>query len=175
MQITSSVEKYRCGIFYVAEEEAYDPSGFQIHRSIIRHPGSAVVMPVDLQGRILLVRQFRLPANRYLWELPAGKIDDGETALEAARRELSEETGLTAQSWQELVTFYPSPGYVAEKMTIYQATGLTQGQAHNMDDERIDCRWFTPLEISDGIRAGEIQDAKTLIGFLWTKQASQSQ
>ena len=175
MQITSSVEKYRCSIFYVTEEEAHDPSGFQIHRSIIRHPGSAVIMPIDPQGRILLVRQFRLPANRYIWELPAGKIDEGETAFEAAQRELGEETGLTAKSWKELVSFYPSPGYVAEKMTIFQATGLTQGHAHNMDDEKIDTRWFTPLEISDGIRSGEIQDAKTLIGFLFTRQGSQSE
>jgi ADP-ribose pyrophosphatase len=166
MQITSSIEKYRCGIFRVTEDEANDPDGFQIKRSIIRHPGSAVVMPVDEKGRMLLVRQFRLPAQKYLWEIPAGKIDDGENAFQAAQRELGEETGLAAKSWKELVTFYPSPGYVEEKMTIFVATELTQGKAHNMDDERIDCRWFTPEEVEDAIRTGEIQDAKTLIGWL---------
>ena len=119
---------------------------------------------------ILLVRQFRLPANQYLWEIPAGKIDDGETVFEAAQRELSEETGLNAKSWIELVTFYPSPGYVEEKMTIFVATGLTQGEAHNMEDERIDCRWFTSEEVADGIRKGEIQDAKTIIGFLMSSR-----
>src|SRR5947209_1298447 len=132
MQITSSVEKYRCGIFRVTEDEATEPGGFHIRRSIIRHPGSAVVMPVDEQGRVLLVRQFRLPANRHLWEIPAGKIDEGETAFEAAQRELGEETGLSAKNWNELVSFYPSPGYVEEKMTIFVATDLTQGEAHNM-------------------------------------------
>jgi len=166
MQITSSIEKYSCSIFRVTEDEATDPSGFHIKRSIIRHPGSAVVMPVDEQGRILLVRQFRLPANRYLWEIPAGKMDEGENAFQAAQRELGEETGLTAKSWKELVTFYPSPGYVEEKMTIFEATDLTQGEAHNMEDERIECRWFTPQEIREGMASGEIQDAKTIIGFL---------
>ena len=166
MQITSSTEKYRCSIFRVTEDEAVDPSGFQIKRSIVRHPGSAVIVPVDEQGRTLLVRQFRLPANRYMWEIPAGKIDDGENAFEAAQRELSEETGLSASSWKELVSFYASPGFVQEKMTVYLATGLTQGKAHNMDDERIDCRWFTPEEIEEGLRSGEIQDGKTIIGYL---------
>ena len=103
MHITSSIEKYRCSIFRVTEDEADDPSGFHIKRSIIRHPGSAVVMPIDEKGRMLLVRQFRLPAQKYLWEIPAGKIDDGENAFEAAQRELGEETGLTAKSWKELV------------------------------------------------------------------------
>jgi ADP-ribose diphosphatase len=166
MQITSSIEKFRCAIFHVTEDEASDPTGFHIKRAIVRHPGSAVVMPVDDQGRILLVRQFRLPANKYLWETPAGKIDPGENAFQAAQRELIEETGLTAKSWKELVSFYPSPGYVEEKMTIYVATDLTQGEAHNMDDERIDCRWFTKQEVEEAIRTGEIQDAKTLIGYL---------
>ncbi len=166
MQIISSVEKYRCNIFHVTEDEASDPSGFHIKRSIIRHPGSAVILPVDDQRRILLVRQFRLPARQYLWEIPAGKIDDGEDAFQAAQRELGEETGLSAASWKELVSFYPSPGYVEEKMTIFLATGLTQGKAHNMDDEQIDCRWFTPEELHSGIAKGEIQDGKTIIGFL---------
>jgi ADP-ribose pyrophosphatase len=166
MQITSSIEKCRCSIFRVTEDEADDPTGFHIKRSIIRHPGSAVVMPVDDQGRILLVRQFRLPANGYMWEIPAGKIDDGENAFQAAQRELSEETGLSAKSWKELVSFYASPGFVQEKMTLFLATDLTQGKAHNVDDEKIDVRWFTPEELWEGIQKGEIQDGKTIIGFL---------
>lgn len=165
MQIISSVEKYRCKIFSVTEDEASDPGGFHISCSIIRHPGSAVIIPIDDQHRTLLVRQFRLPANKYLWELSAGKIDPGEDAFQAARRELSEETGLSATTWKELVSFYPSPGFMEEKMTIYLATGLTQGQAHNMDDERIETRWFTAAGIAAAIQTGEIQDAKTIIGY----------
>ena len=166
MQIISSEEKYRCSIFRVTEDEARDPDGFFIKRSIIRHPGSAVVMPVDDQERVLLVRQFRLPANRYLWEIPAGKVDEGENVFQAAQRELSEETGLSAKTWKEMISFYPSPGFMEEKMTIFLATGLTQGQAHNMDDERIECRWFTVDEIEAGMANGEIQDAKTIVGYL---------
>lgn len=166
MKIISSIERFRSKVFWVTEEEAQDPDGFHIKRAIVRHPGSAVMLPVDDQGRILLVRQFRLPANGFLWEIPAGRIDEGETPLQAAQRELSEETGLSAKSWREMVSFYPSPGYVGEKMTLFLATGLTQGEAHNMDDERIDCRWFTREEIAQKIQSAEIQDAKTIIGFL---------
>ncbi|HUE00552.1 MAG TPA: NUDIX hydrolase [Bryobacteraceae bacterium] len=166
MKIISSDEKYKCGLFRVTEEEATEPGGFHIKRSIVRHVGSAVMMAVDDKKRILLVRQFRLPAARKLWELPAGKLDEGEKPLEAARRELKEETGYQARTWKKLVTFWPSPGYVAEKMTIFLATGLTAGEAQPMDDERIECRWFTRKEIDKMIRKGKIEDGKTMIGFL---------
>jgi ADP-ribose pyrophosphatase len=142
-----------------------DPSGFEIHRAIVQHPGSAVMMAVDTRKRILLVRQYRVPARAYLWELPAGKLDAGETPLQAARRELIEETGYRAKHWKKLVSFYPSPGFVAEKMTIYLATGLTAGTATPMDDERIEARWYTRKELKDLIRTGKIEDAKTIIGF----------
>ena len=105
------------------------------------------MMPVDDRGRILLVRQYRLPARQYLWELPAGRVDEGETPLQAARRELTEETGYRAKSWKKLAEFYPSPGFLAEKMTIFLATGLTAGEAKPMDDERIETRWFTRNEL----------------------------
>src|SRR5579872_5404609 len=134
MKLISSVEKYKSGIFRVTEDLAVDPEGFEIKRAIIQHPGSAVMMAVDDRKRILLVRQYRLPARQYLWEMPAGKIDEGETALQAAKRELIEETGLRAKKWKKLALFYPSPGYVEETMTIYLATELTQGTAQPMDD-----------------------------------------
>src|SRR5262249_49275691 len=132
--------------------------------------GSAVMMPVDEKNRILLVRQYRLPARRYLWELPAGTVDPGERPLQTARRELAEETGLRAKSWQKLAEFYPSPGFLAEKMTIYLATGLTAGTATPMDDERIEVRWFTAKQIDEMILTGKILDAKTNIGFLRWKR-----
>ena len=147
MKIVSSREVYKCRLFRVTEEEARDPSGFDIKRSIVRHMGSAVMMAVDEKKRILLVRQFRLPAGRSLWELPAGKLDEGEKPLEAARRELKEETGYQARKWKKLVSYWPSPGFVAEKMTIFLATGLTAGDAEPMEDERIECRWFKRKEL----------------------------
>ena len=170
MKIVSSREVYKCALFRVTEEEAKDPSGFDIKRSIVRHNGSAVMMAVDEKRRILLVRQFRLPAAKNLWELPAGRLDPGEKPLEAARRELREETGYRARNWKRLATFWPSPGYVGEKMTIFLATGLTAGEAQPMDDERIECRWFTRKELDGLIRDGKIEDGKTMIGFLtWTR------
>ncbi|MGA2592013.1 MAG: NUDIX hydrolase [Bryobacteraceae bacterium] len=166
MKIVSSREVYKCGLFRVTEEEATDPSGFDIKRSIVRHLGSAVMMAVDEKSRILLVRQFRLPAAKNLWELPAGRLDAGEKPLEAARRELREETGYKARNWKRLASFWPSPGYVGEKMTIFLATGLTAGEPQPMEDERIECRWFTRKELDRMIREGKIEDGKTIIGFL---------
>jgi len=166
MKIISSRQVYTCRLFSVTEEEAVDPkTKFEIKRSVIRHNGSAVMMAVDEKKRILLVHQYRLPADKMMWELPAGKVDEGETPLQAAKRELIEETGYRARKWEKLSSFYPSPGFVAEKMTIYLATELTAGKATPMDDERIETKWYTKKELQEMIRSGKIEDAKTLIGF----------
>ena len=174
MKIISSVVKYKNPLFSVSEEHAVDPSGFEIRRAIVHHVGSAVMMAVDDRKRILLVRQYRLPARSYLWELPAGRLDPGETPLKAAKRELEEETGYRAKKWKKLVLFYPSPGYVGEKMTIFLATELTAGEAKPMEDERIETRWFTAKEIEDGIRSGKVVDGKTMIGYFNWKYKARS-
>src|SRR5579862_5431310 len=150
MRIKSSVEKYKNKLFTVSEDHAVDPDGFEIKRAIVHHRGSAVMMPVDDKKRVLLVRQYRLPAKRFLWELPAGSLDPGEKPLQTARRELKEETGYSAKKWTKLITFFPSPGFLTEQMTIYLATGLTEGRAEPMEDERIETRWFTSKEIKAG-------------------------
>jgi ADP-ribose pyrophosphatase len=172
MKITSTREAYKCRLFSVTEDEAVDlKTGFTIRRAVVRHRGSAVMMAVDDKKRILLVRQYRLPAGRYLWELPAGSVDPGEKPLQTARRELIEETGYRARTWRKLTTFFPSPGFVAERMTIFLATDLTAGTATPMDDERIETRWFTRRELADLVRSGKIEDAKTIIGFLtWSSR-----
>jgi len=172
MKLISSVQKYKNNLFSVSEEHVVDPSGFEIKRAIVHHNGSAVMMAVDDRKLILLVRQYRLPARASLWELPAGKLDQGETPLQAAKRELIEETGCRAKHWKKLVTFYPSPGYVAEKMTIFLATGLTEGKAQPMEDERIETRWFTAGQIEQRIQSGKIIDAKTMIGYCRWKASS---
>jgi ADP-ribose pyrophosphatase len=165
MKLISSRERYRCSVFRVTEDRAVDPDGFEIKRSVVQHAGSAVMMAVDARGRVLLVRQYRLPARAMLWELPAGRLDPGEKPLQAARRELEEETGYRARTWKKLRSLYPSPGYVAEKMTVYLATGLIKGAPKPMEDERITCRWFTPHEIHRMIRTGRLADAKTIAAF----------
>jgi len=167
MKIVSSKEVYSCRLFRVTEDEATDRTGWKIDRSVVRHAGSAAMMAVDDKDRILLVRQYRLPAGQYMWELPAGKVDAGENVAQAAKRELIEETGLRAKKWKKLTTFYPSPGFVEEKMTIFLATALTQGEARPMDDERIETRWFTKKELKEWIGKNKIVDGKTMIGYLY--------
>ena len=170
MTIITSKQLLKTPIFTVSEDTALDPDGFEIKRAIVHHGGSAVMMPVDKKNRILLVKQYRLPAKQYLWELPAGRLDPGETPLQAARRELVEETGYRAKKWQQIAVFYASPGFLAEKMTIYLATKLTAGEKKPMEDERIETRWFTKKELRGLIASNRILDSKTMIGFLyWTR------
>ena len=124
MKLISSEKLLETSIFTVTQDHAVDPDGFEIKRAIVQHGGSAVMMPVDEKGRVLLVKQYRLPAKAFLWELPAGRVDKGETVLQAAKRELTEETGLKAKKWTKLTSFYVSPGFLAEKMTVFLAEDL---------------------------------------------------
>ena len=166
MKIVESKEVYTCKLFHVTEDRAVEPkTGFEIKRSVVRHPGSAVMLAMDDKKRILLVRQYRLPAGKHMWELPAGKVDEGEKPLQAAKRELSEETGYKARKWSKLVSFFASPGFVQERMTIFLATDLTAGEATPMDDEQIETRWFKRKELAQMIEDGGIEDGKTIIGF----------
>ena len=169
MKTISSKLVYDCGLFQVTEDVARDTDGFEIRRSIVRHPGSAVIFPEDERRRILLVRQFRLPAGGKLWELPAGKIDEGETALQAAKRELAEETGYKGRKWERLVAFHPSPGLLAEKMTIFRARELTAGTPTPTESERIETAWYSRAEVGRMIAAGKISDGKTIIGYFLSK------
>jgi len=170
MKLISSEETLRTPVFYVTQDHAVDPSGFEIRRAIVQHIGSAVMLAADEKKRVLLVRQYRLPARQYLWELPAGRLDPGETPLKAAKRELQEETGYRARKWKKLVSFYPSPGFLAERMTIFVATKLTAGEPHNMEDERIEVGWFSRKNMEKMIRTGRIIDGKTIVGYLmWSK------
>ncbi len=166
MKLIESKEVYTCRLFEVTEDKAVDPkSNFEIKRSIVRHPGSAVMLAMDDKKRILLVRQYRLPAGKRLWELPAGKVDEGETPLQAAKRELAEETGYKAKKWRKLASYFASPGFVQERMTVFLATELTAGEATPMDDEQIEARWFPRKELHKMIQAGKIEDGKTIIGY----------
>jgi len=173
MKLISSVEKFKSDIFRVTEDHAKEPKGgFEIKRAIVQHDGSAVMLAVDDKNRILLVRQYRLPAREYLWELPAGRLDKGEKPLQAARRELKEETGYTAKKWAKLVSYFPSPGFLSEKMHIFTAENLTKGEAEPMEDERIETKWVTAKELRKLIDSGKIMDSKTLIGYFMWKRAS---
>jgi ADP-ribose pyrophosphatase len=168
MKVIKRHEVYKSKIFTLVEEEAKDPSGFKIERVIVRHGGSAVMLVVDDRDRVLLVKQFRLPAEKDLWEIPAGRLDPGEKPLQTAKRELIEETGYSAKKWKKLAAYWPSPGYVSEKMHLFLATDLTQGEATPMEDERIEVRWFKKKDLANMVRQGKIEDGKTLLAFtLW--------
>jgi ADP-ribose pyrophosphatase len=169
LRLISSELRMDDGFLRVTFDRAIDPEGHELGRAIVHHEGSAVIFPVNDKRQILLERIFRLPAERYLWELPAGRIDPGETPLQAAKRELIEETGLKAKRWKKLAAFYASPGFLAEKMTIYLAEDLKQGPIEHPDDERMKLQWFTVAEYEKAIHSGRICDAKTIIGFrTWT-------
>ena len=135
-------------------------------REVVHHPGGVCVAAVDDEGRIALVRQFRYPFGAHLTELPAGKLEPGEDPLPAAKRELSEETGLEADSWQSLGELYTSPGFSTEVLHIYLATGLHQGAAHPDPNEFLDILRLPLAELLSQIEGGEIQDAKTVAGAL---------
>ena len=123
---------------------------------------------------MLLERQYRHVATDYLWELPAGRIDPGEQELHAAKRELLEETGYTASHWRRILKFFASPGFVAETMAVYLATGLRAGQAQPEEDEVIYKRLVPlPAAVRMVIR-GTIQDAKTISSVLWLDHMSRT-
>jgi len=170
---------YRGPVFHVTTDEVEEPGGIRARRDVVRHSGSIVILAVEecaraakrADPRILLERQYRHAAQTMMWELPAGRIDDGETALTAAKRELLEETGYTARHWRRILHFYVSPGFLDETMTIYLARGLQSGAARPEPDERIAIRFFALSEAKRMALHGRIRDAKTITGVLWLAQA----
>jgi len=135
-------------------------------REVVHHPGSAVIVPVHDDGTVVLVRQYRHPAVRYLLEVPAGTLSDGERPEAGAARELEEELGLVAERLEKLSEFFVSPGFLEEKMWVYLATGLTEGKPQPDEDEVLDVVRMPIGEALEMITSGEIQDAKTIIGLM---------
>jgi ADP-ribose pyrophosphatase len=133
-------------------------------REIVEHPGSVAIVAVDGDQRVWLVRQLREAAREQLVELPAGARDEGEEPLEAAKRELREECGLTGGDWRELAAFWTTPGFCREYMHLYLAEGVKAGDADPDEDEDVEIVQWHVDELA--AKLGEIEDAKTLAGLL---------
>ena len=176
-RVLSSRVVYRGPAFTVTADQVLEPSGVRARRDIVHHSGSVVILAVEEDGsgsRILLERQYRHAAQQSLWELPAGRIDNGENGLTAARRELMEETGYTARDWKCILRFFASPGFLAETMDVYLARGLRRGKAQPEADEVIRIR-RVPLSTAVGmVMKGAIRDAKTIASVLWLNQSRKS-
>lgn len=157
---------YRGPVFSIESGVLEEPGGVRARRDIIRHSGSVAVLPVDARGEVVLIRQYRCAFGRNLIELPAGRIDPGETPLQAARRELSEEVGLGARKWKRLGKIIPSPGFCDETVTIYRASGLFRSVAEPDPDERIEILTLPLAKALAALRSGAIDDAKTVTALL---------
>ena len=155
---------YRGKIINVRRDEVAFPNGKESTREIVEHRGAVAVAAVDEEGCIYLVRQFRYAFGEELLEIPAGKLEEGEEAAhrEAAIRELREETGLTAQQVDYLGVIYPSVGMLTERIHIYLARGLTQGEMDLDEDEFLNVERIPVRELEAMVRRGEIRDAKTI-------------
>lgn len=140
-------------------------SGTPAVREVVVHPGGAAVLPVLSNGDVLLVEQFRYPMRRPLLELPAGKIDPGESPEETAARELEEEVGFRAGRLEKLAAFYTTPGFCTELLHLFLARDLQPGRSGGDEDEELSVHRYSPREVERLVRSGKIVDAKTLIGL----------
>ena len=137
-------------------------------REIIAHRGSCVIVPVFADGTVALVRQYRHAAGKYLLEIPAGSLEEGEVPETGAIRELEEEIGVTTGKIELIAEFYVSPGFLTEKMFVYLATELTETTQNLEDDEIVEVERIPLEKALEMARNGEIEDAKTIVGLLFT-------
>lgn len=163
----SSRTVYQGGLLHIKEDQVRLPDGKHARREYALHPGAVVVIPLLGSGEVVLERQFRYPLRRDFYELPAGKLDPGESPLECGRRELLEETGYKAGRWRFLATIHPCIGYSDESMSLFLAEELTL-DAHDRDGDEFLEIFTLPLgEAMEWMDQGRISDAKTMIGLLW--------
>ncbi len=167
----SSMRVYNGRVISLDIDEVRFPDGSIGSLEMVRHPGASAVVPLlDADAddpEVLLIRQYRYAANGYLYEIPAGRLDVGESPMECAHRELSEETGYRAERVEQLFTMYTTPGFTDEKIHLFLATGLTAGESHREADEFME---LVPTKMSRAlsmIEQGEIQDAKTALALLF--------
>ena len=158
------------GFLSVTRDRVRLPDGAETHREFIRHPGAVVILPLFDDNSVLLERQFRYPLDKVFIEYPAGKIDAGEDYLACAKRELQEETGYTAGSWQFVCTIHNAIAYSDEHLELYLARNLTAGPARLDDGEFLETFRATVPELLEMVKTGQITDVKTVIGTFWLEK-----
>lgn len=159
-------------VFSVTSDRVEEPGGVTATRDVIRHNGSVIVLAVDASKSarnptVLIERQYRYAAGRFMLELPAGRIEPGEKPLAAAKRELIEETGFRARKWSSLTKYFASPGFLTEQMLVYLAEDIYPGEAQPEEDEKIELLHIPLRELLDEIAGGGIVDGKTMLSVLF--------
>ena len=167
IDVLSRERVYEGKVFNVDRERVTLPHGPTVTLDVVRHPASAVIVPVPEPGHVILIRQYRHAVNRWLWEVPAGSVDPGESPEAAAKRECHEEIGLVPDTVVRLGALYPTPGYCDEEMFFFRVSGLTEPtEAAAVDeDEHIEAKRFTLREARDMVRRGEVVDMKTVVAL----------
>jgi len=165
-RVLSTRRVYEGKVLSLDVDEVEEPGAVRARREVVRHPGSVAALPVHEDGRVLLVRQYRYPVDAEVWELPAGRLDEGESPEEGARREMEEEVGLRPGRLEPLSVFYTTPGFCDEEMHLFRASELATVPARPEADERIESALFTLQDAREMIRRGEIREGKTLVALL---------
>ncbi len=157
---------YQGHVIDVSVERVRMPNGHELDLDLVRHPGASAVVPIDAQGRVVLVHQMRHATGGFLYEIPAGKLDAGESPQACGARELQEETGMRAQHWQSLGAIWTTPGFCNERIHLFLATGLTTTQQALEIDELLSVEHMPFAEAVRRATQGEFTDAKTVCGLL---------
>lgn len=165
----SSELAWQGGFLQVRRDDARLPDGRLANREFIVHPGAVMIVPLLDDGRVVVERQWRYPLNRAFTEFPAGKLDAGEGALDCGVRELAEETGYRAAEWARAGVLHNAIGYSNEAIEIWFARGLTLGERRLDEGEFLDVQCVTLEALEADAAAGNLTDAKTLIGLMWLR------
>ena len=165
IEILERKEAFKGRLIHVVVDRVHLATGEEVSREVVLHPSAVAILPVLADGRIILVRQYRHPVSAFLWEIPAGLIDPGEVPIESAKRELLEETGYEASEWERSYSFFTSPGFTNERITLYMARSLRQ--VSEPDPHEIEgIGSFSRSDLMAMIDASEITDAKTILAII---------
>lgn len=169
VDVVSTEQVFDGKVFDVFRDRVRMPNQREVTVDVVRHARSVVLLPVPQPGHVILIRQYRYAINRWLWELPAGSVDDGEEPEAAAQRECHEEIGQVPETVVRLGALFPTPGYCDEEMIFFRLSSLAEpAEAAELDeDEDIEPRTFTIAEAREMIRRGEIVDMKTIAGLTY--------